>query len=32
LNAASDELARRYRYDAFDEERFREILDALKCE
>jgi hypothetical protein len=31
LNAASDELARRYPYDAFDEERFREILDALKC-
>jgi hypothetical protein len=32
LNAATDELARRYPYDAFDDERFREIVDALKCE
>jgi hypothetical protein len=32
LNAASEELARRYPYDQFDEERFREILDALKYE
>lgn len=29
LNAASDELARRYPDDAFDDERFRQILDAL---
>lgn len=32
LNAASDELVRRYPYEAFDDERFREILDALKRE
>jgi hypothetical protein len=31
LNAASDELARRHPYDGFDEERFREILDALSA-
>lgn len=30
LNAANDELAHRYPYDRFDEERFRVILDALK--
>ena len=30
LNAASDELARRYPYDGFNERRFREILAALK--
>jgi hypothetical protein len=29
LNAASDELARRNPYDAFDDERFRRILDEL---
>jgi len=29
LNTASDELARRYPYDAFDDERFRQILAAL---
>jgi hypothetical protein len=29
LNAASDELERRYPYDGFDEERFRQILDEL---
>jgi hypothetical protein len=32
LNAADDELARRYPYDPFDEKRFREILNALKSE
>ena len=32
LNAASAELGRRYPYDAFDEERFHEILDELKRE
>ncbi len=31
LSAANDELARRYPYDAFDEERFREILVALSA-
>lgn len=32
LNAASDELARRYPYDGFDDERFRQIVDALTRE
>ncbi len=32
LNAASSELARQHPYDAFDEQRFRGILDALKGE
>ena len=29
LNAASHELARQYPYDAFDDERFRQIINAL---
>ena len=29
LNAANHELARRYPYDAFDDERFRQIVDTL---
>ena len=32
LDAAQDELDRRYPYDAFDDQRFREILDALSRE
>lgn len=32
LNSASDELTRRHPFDPFDEQRFREILDTLKCE